>query len=43
MGTIEHPDLKRSVSYRSLLRMEIYKLQKHILGEKEYVPFISRW
>lgn len=43
LGTIEHADLKRSVSYRSLLRMEIYKLQKHILGEKEYVPFISRW
>jgi CRISPR-associated protein Cas1 len=42
-STIEHPALKRSVSYRNLLRMEAYKLEKHILGEKEYSPFASRW
>ena len=42
-GTIEHPHLGRSVSYRSLIRMEAYKIEKHILGEKEYLPFTSRW
>jgi len=42
-STIEHPALKRNVSYRNLLRMEAYKLEKHILGEKEYSPFVSRW
>ncbi len=41
--TIEHPRLKRSVSYRSLVRMEVYKLQKHILEGIEYEPFASRW
>lgn len=41
--TIEHPKLKRNVSYRGLVRMEAYKIEKHILGDGEYEPFISRW
>jgi len=41
--TIEHRDLKRSVSYRHLIRLECYKLAKHILGEKEYKAFYSWW
>ena len=41
--TIEHPRLKRNVSYRGLVRMEAYKLQKHILGDTPYEPFVSRW
>ncbi len=41
--TIKHKELGRSVSYRTLIRMEVYKLQKHIIGEKEYEPFYSRW
>ena len=41
--TIEHPRLKRKVSYRGLVRMEAYKLQKHILGDEPYAPFVSRW
>lgn len=41
--TIEHPRLKRSVSYRSLIRLELYKLERHILGEGAYEPFVSRW
>lgn len=43
MSTIEHPKLKRNVSYRSLIRMEAYKLQKHILEDEEYQPFAMRW
>jgi CRISPR-associated protein Cas1 len=41
--TIEHPRLNRKVSYRGLVRMEAYKLQKHILEGEKYSPFISRW
>ncbi|MEM3772024.1 MAG: subtype I-B CRISPR-associated endonuclease Cas1, partial [Candidatus Micrarchaeia archaeon] len=35
--------LGRSVSYRTLIRLELYKIEKHIIGEKEYSPFISEW
>ncbi len=41
--TISHPTLKRNVSYRSLIHFEAYKIEKHLLGEKEYEPFIARW
>lgn len=42
-GTIRHRELGRPVSYRRLIRLELYKLEKHILGEKEYKPFVARW
>lgn len=42
-ATIKHRHLGRNVSYRSLIRMELYKLEKHLMGEKEYQPFVSRW
>lgn len=41
--TIEHRKLKRKVSYRRLIRLECYKLIKHILGESEYEPFKVWW
>lgn len=41
--TIKHRQLKKSVSYRHLIRLECYKLIKHILGEKEYQPFKIWW
>lgn len=41
--TIQHRALKKSVSYRHLIRLECYKLIKHILGEKEYIPFKIWW
>ncbi|NLO90095.1 MAG: type I-B CRISPR-associated endonuclease Cas1 [Clostridia bacterium] len=41
--TIKHRNLGREVSYRRLIRMELYKLEKHLMGEKEYEPFVSRW
>ncbi len=34
--TILHKTLKRRVSYERLIRLELYKLIKHILEEKEY-------
>lgn len=42
-NTIKHRQLGRSVSYRRLIRMEAYKLEKHIIGEQSYEPFIARW
>jgi len=41
--TVEHRHLGKSVSYRRLIRLELYKLQKHLLGEKEYEPYQSLW
>lgn len=41
--TIKHRNLKKSVSYRHLIRLECYKLVKHILGEKDYKPFKIWW
>ena len=41
--TIKHKELGRSVSYEYLMRLECYKLIKHILGEKEYNPFKIWW
>ncbi len=42
-STIVHKDLGRDVSYRYLIRLECYKLIKHIIGEKEYTGFRIWW
>lgn len=41
--TIKHRDLKKDVSYQYLIRLEAYKLIKHLLGEKEYEGFKIWW
>ncbi len=42
--SIQHRDLNRAVSYRHLVRLECYKLAKHLLGmENEYRPFKAWW
>ena len=41
--TIKHRNLGRSVSYRRLIRLELYKIQKHIVEEKKYVPYQMLW
>lgn len=41
--TIKHRSLKRNVSYKHLVKLECYKLTKHILGMEEYKPFKSWW
>lgn len=43
METIQHRSLKRSVSYKHLLKLECYKLNKHILDIEEYKPFKMWW
>jgi CRISPR-associated protein Cas1 len=41
--TINYKKLGRNVSYRRLIRLELYKLEKHLLGEDEYEPFVAYW
>ncbi len=41
--TIKHRDLNRSVSYKHLIKLECYKLSKHLLGMEEYQPFKMWW
>jgi len=41
--TIQHRNIGRKVSYRRLIRLELYKLEKHFLAEKEYEPFVINW
>ena len=41
--TIMHKDLGRPVTYQYLMRLELYKLIKHLIGEKEYEGFRIWW
>ncbi len=41
--TIMHKELGRQVSYQYLMRLEAYKLIKHLIGEKEYDGFKIWW
>ncbi len=41
--TIMHRSLKRKVSYKHLIKLECYKIQKHLLGIEEYKPFKMYW
>lgn len=40
---INYPKLKKQVSYRRLIRLDAYRLIKHILGDEEYEPTKSWW
>jgi len=42
-STLHVPRLKRHVSYRRLIRMECYKLEKHLIGDEAYEPYVARW
>ena len=41
--TIKHRSLKRNVSYKHLVKLECYKLTKHLLNMEEYKPFKTWW
>uniref|UniRef100_A0A7C4VVN8 CRISPR-associated endonuclease Cas1 n=1 Tax=Fervidobacterium pennivorans TaxID=93466 RepID=A0A7C4VVN8_FERPE len=38
--TVYSQKLKRNVSYRSLIRIEAYKIEKHIINDQEYFPYV---
>ncbi len=42
-STIKHKQLKRNVSYQRLIRLECYKLIKHLLGVEKYKPLVIWW
>jgi len=42
-ATFHHRRLRRNVSSQTLLRLELYKVEKHLMGEQPYEPFVSRW
>lgn len=41
--TLRHRGLNRDVSYRYLIRLECYKLIKHLMGDKKYEGFTIWW
>ncbi len=41
--TIEHRRLKRKVSYERLIRLECYKLVKHLVNDEPYKGFKAWW
>jgi CRISPR-associated protein Cas1 len=41
--TVLHRKLRRHVSYRHLIRLECYKLVKHVIGEENYKSFKIWW
>jgi CRISPR-associated protein Cas1 len=41
--TVKHVGLKRSVSYRQLIRLDCYKLIKHLLEDKPFKPYRMKY
>lgn len=41
--TIKHRKLRKNVSYRRLIRLELYRLEKHLMGVEEYEPLKMWW
>lgn len=41
--TIKHKKIGKPVSNRRLIRLELYKLEKHLIGEEAYSPFTWEW
>lgn len=41
--TILHRKLKRKIKYKNLIRLDLYKLIKHILAKEKYVPMKVWW
>lgn len=41
--TVLHKKLKRKISYQGIIRMELYKLERYLINDEEYKPFIMKW
>lgn len=41
--SIQHRQLKRKVTYRYFIRLECYKLIKHVIGDTSYQPLKAWW
>jgi len=42
-STIKHRKLNRKVSHRQLIKLECYKLIKHLIGDETYKPLKAWW
>ena len=42
-STIKHRKLGKNVSFKQLIRIECYKLMKHLIGVDKYKPLIAWW
>ncbi len=42
-STYKHPFLRRKVSLRQFIRLELYKLIKHLIGEQKYRALVAWW
>ena len=42
-NTVKHKRLKRNVSYEGMIRLDLYKIEKHLMGEEKYTPFVTGW
>lgn len=43
LETVNHRSLNKKVSYKHMIKLEAYKLQKHLLGIEEYKPLKMWW
>lgn len=43
LSVIKHPKLNKNVSYKSLIRIQLYKLQKYITEKEDLNFFVGRW
>src|SRR5690625_918771 len=41
--TVRHRKLKRNTSYQYFIRLECYKMIKHLIGDQEYKPLRAWW
>ncbi|MCX7795055.1 MAG: type I-B CRISPR-associated endonuclease Cas1b [bacterium] len=41
--TVNYKKIGKEVSYRRLIRLELYKLEKHLIEDEEYEPLVSEW
>ncbi|GAB6161960.1 type I-B CRISPR-associated endonuclease Cas1b [Desulfothermus naphthae] len=41
--TITYRKINKKVSYRRLIRLELYKLEKYLIGDEDYKPFVMEW
>jgi CRISPR-associated protein Cas1 len=42
-STILHRKLKRQIKYKNLIRLDLYKIIKHLLGDSQYSPMKVWW
>lgn len=43
LTTVKHRKIKRNVSYRGFIRLECYKLVRHLLGMEKYSSLRAWW